>query len=209
MMAMIVSCHRRRRSFRTTFYARALVLLWIVLVPTASPVVADQQSPPPVSPNPVTINMTHRAFHPNAVHVLAGSKVIWENDDTQDLIMLPRSDAGSVIVRVVVDAQGQVQDARLAQSSGSHAIDDAVLKSAKEKTFPPADPGKPGIRAYLIAFSYGSPDAAASASPPPFGEVTIKPGGTFSYTFTAPGEYYFYSASDADVGVTVFVTAGE
>lgn len=183
--------------------------LWMVLFAVGNRVAADEQSPPPVSPNPVTINMTHRAFHPNAVHVLAGSRVIWENDDTQDLIMLPRSDAGSVIVRVFVDAQGQVQDARVAQSSGSHAIDDAVLKSAKEKTFPSADPGKPVNRAYLIAFSYGSPDAVPSASPPPFGEVTIKPGGTFSYTFAAPGEYYFYWASDADVGVTVVVTGGE
>lgn len=186
-----------------------LPLLWIALGAAATPAAADDQSPPPISPNPVTINMTHRGFHPFSVHVLVGSKVIWENDDTQDLIMLPRSDAGSAIVRVFVDAQGQVQDARIAQSSGSHAIDDAVLKSAREKTFPPADPGKAANRAYLIAFSYGSPDAAASASPPPFGEVTIKPGGTFSYTFAASGEYYFYWASDADVGVTVFISQGK
>lgn len=203
---MILSCHRRLRAHRKIFQAPALVVLWILLGAGGNPVFADQQSPPPISPSPVTIHMTRRGFNPSSVHVLTGSKVIWENDDIQDLIILPRADAGSVLVRVVVDAQGQVQDARIAQSSGSHAIDDAVLKSAKEKAFPAADPGKPANRAYLISFNYGSPDAAASASPPPFGQVTIKPGGTFSYTFATSGEYYFFWPSDADVGSTVLVS---
>ncbi len=198
--------HTRRHAQRDVVRTFAFGLLWVVSSAAGSPVAADEQSPQPLSPSPVTINMTHRGFHPSSVHVLAGSKITWENDDTQDLTMLPRSRSGSVVVRVVVDAQGQVLDVHIAQSSGSRAVDDAVRKTAEEKTFPPADQGKPASRAYLIGFSFGSPDAAASASPPPFGEVTIRPGGTFSYTFAAPGEYYFFWASDPDVGTTVFVT---
>lgn len=207
MIAPIVSWQRRLRAVLQAVGLLTLGLLPIVLPLAATTGAADQQSPP-LSPSPVTIHMTRHGFNPSSVHVLVGSKVIWENDDTRDITMLQRSDTGTVIVRVVVNAQGQVLNAYIAQSSGSDAIDDTVLKVAKNKTFSPADQGQPQSRAYLIEFNYGSPEVAASASPPQFGMVTIKAGGTFSYTFAASGEYYYFWAPDGDIGTTVLVSEG-
>jgi TonB family protein len=201
-------CYRKLQAMSKTRGSnshRIFGLLWIIILISAGNVSADQQSPPPISAAPVTINLTHKSVHPQAINVLAGSQVIFENDDLQDLTLLLRSQSGTAMARLVVNSQGQVVSAQIAQSSGWPDVDDKIIQAAKAKTFSPT--AGSGTRSYLLSYEFGSPSAQSEGGP--FAEVVIKAGGTFNYTFTTPGEYFYYLAPSATLGVTVFVSASK
>lgn len=100
------------------------------LVATATP-------PPAPTPEPVDTNRTYNNV-PSDVDTLA--KRIAGSSPTypSDLPKLKSGDSASVVVTFVVTEEGEVSDAKIAQSGGSRILDEAVLSAVRKWKYSPA-----------------------------------------------------------------------
>lgn len=120
--------------------------------PAPAPVVAVQAPPaPPVPPAPVTppASPAPKVIPPSAVRYLV------EPRTSVPLISRRLRESGVVVLRIVVDAQGQLKEASVRKSSGFARLDQQALQDIRTARFAPyTENGQPIEWETSAPFSY-------------------------------------------------------